>query len=229
MPSSANKTDRAYDRIVRMITFQELKPGSMVSEGTLMDVTGLGRTPVREALQRLALERMVEIHPRRGIVIPPVSVEVQLKLLELRRAVEELAVRMATHRATAEQRRAMLGLAADLERLEDTDDIHAFGELLKAIHDSVGAAAQNEYLQLAMMPLQGLSRRFWFANLKDRRAELRSGARLHAATLRAVACGDEAAAAAASLALNDYLTDFAYRTLRRGDAPAPSAALAPTA
>jgi len=209
-----NKSSQAYDQLQRMITFQELKPGTIVSESTLMEITGLGRTPVREALQKLAWERMVEIHPRRGAFIPLISVEVQLKLLELRRTVEELAVRMASHRATVAQKQSMLQLADGLEGLESTDDVLAYGERLKDIHELIVEAAQNEYLQLAMAPLQGLSRRFWFANIRDLSEELRNGTRLHAATLRAICHGDEEGAAAASLALNDYLTEFAYRTLR---------------
>jgi DNA-binding GntR family transcriptional regulator len=224
VPTTINKADQAYDKLERMITFQELEPGSMVSEGTLMELTGLGRSPVRDALQRLAWERMVEIHPRRGVIIPPISVEVQLKLLELRRSVEELAVRMASHRATQGQREAMLQLADELEGVGDTDDLRAYGQLLKRIHQLIVSAAQNEYLQLAMAPLQGLSRRFWFANLKDRAAELRAASQLHAATLRAIGGGNEQAAAAASLALNDYLSEFAYRTLRRVDEHLPSRA-----
>ena len=224
MPTTINKADQAYDKLERMITFQELEPGSMVSEGTLMELTGLGRSPVRDALQRLAWERMVEIHPRRGVIIPPISVEVQLKLLELRRSVEELAVRMASHRATPAQREAMLQLADELEGLGDTDDLRAYGRLLKRIHQLIVSAAQNEYLQLAMAPLQGLSRRFWFANLKDHAVELRAASQLHAATLRAIGGGNEQAAAAASLALNDYLSEFAYRTLRRVDEHLPSRA-----
>lgn len=217
MAISENKTNQAYAQLEEMITFQELEPGSMVSEAKLMEITGLGRTPVREALQRLAWDRMVEVHPRRGAFIPLISVEVQLKLLELRRSVEELAVRMASHRASTAQKQVMLQLAEELEQLQDTDDVHTYGKLLKKIHDIIVAAAQNEYLQLAMSPLQGLSRRFWFAHLRDKNAELRLGARLHAAVLRSICHGDEVAAVAASLELNDYLTEFAYRTLRRVD------------
>ena len=210
-----NKTDQAHDLLERMITFQELAPGSMISEVALMARTGMGRTPLREALQRLARDRMVEILPRRGAFVPPISVEVQLKLLELRRVVEELAVRMASHRATTAQKQTMLQIADELDAFQDSDDMAAFGEVLKRIHTLIVEAAQNEYLQLAMAPLQGLSRRFWFANLRDVHAELRVGSHLHAAVLRAICHGDEGAAAAASLALNDYLTEFAYRSLRR--------------
>lgn len=228
MRPTTNKADQAYDRIVSMITFQELKPGSMVSEGMLMEATGLGRTPVREALQRLALERMVEIHPRRGNIIPQISVEVQLKLLELRRSVEELAVRMAARRATPAQQATLAALADQLEAPDVSDDMHGYGALLKRIHESIVQSAQNEYLRLAMAPLQGLSRRFWFANLVDPVAEMRLAARLHAATLRAIGRGDEPGASAASLAVNDYLTEFAYRTLRIDDRAARAEPLAAT-
>lgn len=71
-----------------------------------------------------------------------------------------------------------------------------------------------DYLQLSMAPLQGLSRRFWFANINDPDVELRRASTLHRTTLLAVAAGDEEAAVTASLALNDYLTEFTYKTLR---------------
>ena len=83
-----NKSDVAYDLLEQLITFRELEPGTMVSESQLMKQTELGRTPIREALQKLAAEKMVEIHPRKGILIPLMSVEVQLKLLEVRRTLE---------------------------------------------------------------------------------------------------------------------------------------------
>jgi DNA-binding GntR family transcriptional regulator len=208
-----NKAQQAYDLLEPMITFQELPPGTMVSESILMNLTGLGRTPVREALQRLARERMVEIHPNRGVFVPPIAVETQLKLLELRRPVEELAVRLAAQRATNTQRTSMLELAHRFEQF-DSDDVKRFGRHLKQAHEMTVTAAGNEYLQLAMAPLQGLSRRFWFAHLKDPKNDLRRAADLHGDILRAICAGNEADASAASLKLNDYLIDFAYNTLR---------------
>jgi DNA-binding GntR family transcriptional regulator len=214
MTNDISKADHAYDLLERMITFQELKPGSMVSEGTLMELTALGRHPVRSALQRLSWERMVEVHPRRGIIVPPISVEVQFKLLAVRRTVEELAVKWACLRATPVQKQAMSALSVELERLTGAGDMIAFGGQLKQVHKIIVEAAQNEYLQLSMAPLQGLSRRFWFANINDPDVELRRASALHRTTLLAVAAGDEEAAVTASLALNDYLTEFTYKTLR---------------
>jgi DNA-binding GntR family transcriptional regulator len=213
MTERSNKSDQAYEALESMITFQELAPGSLLSEAILMERTGLGRTPVREALLRLAHQGMVEVHPNRGVRVAEISVESQLQLLEVRRTLEGLAVRLATSRATPGQRETMIEVAGVLERFEG-DDIRAFAPLLKRSHGLVAAAAHNSYLLLAMGPLQGLSRRFWFAHLRDVAAELRRGADRHCAILRAVLSEDADAAAAASLQLNDYLTEFAYGVLR---------------
>ena len=195
-----------------MITFQDLLPGRRVSETMLAKLTGLSRTPVREALQRLAREGMVEIHPKRGILIAPLSIEHQLHLLEIRRTLEEFAVRLAVRRSGPAERNAMLELAETLEAFTG-EDHRAFGPLLRRSHRLIATAAQNPYLPVAMAPLQGLSRRFWFANLRDVAADLRDGADGHVAVLRAVHAQDLDAAAEASLALNDYLVAFAHRTL----------------
>lgn len=216
-----NKSEQAYVLLEEWITFQELPPGMMLSETILMEQTGFGRTPIREALQRLARDRMVEIHPNRGTFVAFTSVEAQLKLLELRRTMEEFAVRLATHRANDQQKAAMLEMAADLESARDRD-ARSFAPLLKHTHELIVAAAGNEFLSVAMTPLQGLSRRFWFAHLRDAAQEIHKAAELHAGILRAIASGDENAATTASLRLNDYLVEFAYRTLHDRALPRPS-------
>ncbi|MBE95686.1 GntR family transcriptional regulator [Marinobacter sp.] len=210
-----NKSDVAYNLLEQLITFRELEPGTMVSESQLMKQTELGRTPIREALQKLAAEKMVEIHPRKGILIPLMSVEVQLKLLEVRRTLEEQAVRFAAHRSTVAQKEAMLQLAEQL--LDETlyGNPKRYGETLKKVHRAVADSTQNEYLTMAILPLQGLSRRFWFAHIQSFNREFGIAGKLHAATLKAICHGDESKAAEASLAVNDYLTEFAYHTIRR--------------
>jgi len=210
-----NKSDVAYDLLEQLITFRELEPGTMVSESQLMKQTELGRTPIREALQKLAAEKMVEIHPRKGILIPLMSVEVQLKLLEVRRTLEEQAVRFAAHRSSVTQKEAMLQLAEQL--LDETlyGNPKRYGETLKKVHRAVADSTQNEYLTMAILPLQGLSRRFWFAHIQSFSREFGIAGKLHAATLKAICHGDESKAAEASLAVNDYLTEFAYHTIRR--------------
>lgn len=211
--NSVNKTEVAYSKLEKMIIFRELEPGSMVSEKQLAEELELGRTPVREALQRLAYECMVEIHPRRGIQIPSISVESQLKILEVRRDIEALCVNYAASRASVEEKQQMLMLAEQLEACAENKDDLLYASLLKEIHTLLVKAACNEYLQLAMAPLQGLSRRFWFA-FKNQDSDLVEASSLHAAVLRAVSHTDAEEAVAASHRLNDYLTDVAYRTIK---------------
>lgn len=207
-----NKSLQAYEAIEHLIMFEQLAPGTLVSEAMLMEKTGFGRTPVREALQRLARERMVEIHPSRGVLVPPASIESQLSLLELRRGLEDMAVSLAAQRAQPRQRDEMLSVCADLEQ-RGSMTLEEFAVFLKHMHELIVEAAHNEYLTAAMAPLQGLSRRFWFANVQDPDAEIATARRLHTCIMRAISSGDEAAAIAASRQLNDYLVEFAYGTL----------------
>ena len=172
----------------------------------------MGRTPVRDALQRLAIEKLVEIHPRRGILIPSLSVEVQLKLLEVRRHLEVLVVQLAAHRASFEQKKQILNL---LDEELDISDREAFNSWLSRVHHIVLDSANNEYLTVAMLPLQGLSRRFWFAHMKDVEQTQREARQYHSNILKAICNSDQSEAEKCSIALNDYLSDFSYQTLRK--------------
>lgn len=205
------KAAQAYREIERLIVFQEIPPGSLASESMLMDKTGLGRTPVREALQQLARNRMVEIHPNKGVLIPPTSVEAQLRMLELRRVLEALAVRLACHRATDAIRQQMTDMVDLLA--QDAFTLGAYAETVKDTHDLIVAGAGNDYLADAMAPLQGLSRRFWFTHIVDEQAEITAGSKLHTDILQAILERDPDTAEAASHALNDYLVDFTYSAL----------------
>lgn len=208
---SNNKSELAYSLIENMITFQYLKPGSMVSEKQLSESLNLGRTPIREALQKLAHECMVEILPRKGILIPPISVEVQLKLLEVRKGVKEVCVRLAAARASSLQRQQLKNLAERLAECGQHQDDARFILLLKESHQLLVKAANNDFIQIAMAPLQGLSRRFWFAH-KNGESDFLEAAYCHAAILRAVSQSDVQAAVMASHKLDDYLMDMAYRS-----------------
>ena len=83
-------TERAYRALEEAIVTLALQPGEVVSEAQLSARLGIGRTPIREALQRLARERLVRILPRRGIVVAVVDVREQLRLLEVRREIERM-------------------------------------------------------------------------------------------------------------------------------------------
>lgn len=207
-----NQSEQAVVALQRLIEQGELRPGAMVSERGLMEATGLGRTPVREAIQRLALSRMLRIHPNKGIEIPAISVEDQLSGLEVRRAVEILAVELACQRVTGTDIEAIAALKA---RLAGGFDLRGYSETVRETHALIIQAAHNPYLEALMVPLQTLSRRFWIMHVRDEQAEIAHGKRLHQDILTAILARDAAVAAAASLALNSYLVDFALSVVAR--------------
>ena len=92
----------AYRALERMIVTLELAPGSVATEGALIERLGLGRTPVREAIQRLAWEGLLEVRPRAGIAIAPLHAGDWLRVLDARRGVEVVLARSAARFVTRE-------------------------------------------------------------------------------------------------------------------------------
>ncbi|HEU0222498.1 MAG TPA: GntR family transcriptional regulator [Paracoccaceae bacterium] len=188
-----SQTHQAYTEIERRIVSLELAPGQLVSENRLADALGLGRTPVREALKDLAREGLVVILPKRGIVVADIDVARQLRLLELRRAVEGFVAEAAARRATPEERATFARLAEAMAAVEAAEDGEAFLELDAEFNRLILTAARNEYATAAMKLTQGLSRRFWFAHYR-RADNLQETIRLHAQIARAIADRDPARA-----------------------------------
>lgn len=207
-----NKTEQALAKLQRLFENGDLRPGSMVSESVLANMTGFGRTPIREAVQRLALSHMIRIHASKGIEIPPISVEDQLNGLEVRRALEVLCVTLACQRATEAQLAEMRALAATL----DCDfSLEGYGETVRETHRMIIEAAHNPYLGAHMQPLHALSRRFWLVHVRDEKREIETGSALHRRILEAIADRDIESAVAASQGLNDYLIEFATEIVTR--------------
>lgn len=205
-------SDLAYRQIEELIVTLALEPGTVLSEAGLSDRLGIGRTPVREALQRLAMEGLVVVLPRRGVVVSEINLTRQLDLIEVRRELERLIARRAARRASAAERAAFRQLADDFARAAaDNDDI-AFMRHDKAFNAMTLSACRNEYAARAMTLMQGLSRRFWYQHYRQA-LDLPLCARLHAEVARAIADGDSDAAARASDGLIDYIEAFARATI----------------
>jgi DNA-binding GntR family transcriptional regulator len=205
-------TDLAYQQLEEEITTLRIPPGAIVSEALLSKRFRVGRTPVREALQRLAREGLVVIMPRRGVVVSEIDVAAQLRLLEVRRELERLMVRGAAQRASNTQCKRFQEIASGMEQAATRTDDLAFMQLDREFNLLLLEACGNEFGAATLGLLHGLSRRFWYAHYR-RAADLPRTARLHAAVARAVAGEDERAAAAASDELIDYIQEFTRRTI----------------
>lgn len=205
-------TDLAYAHLEEMIVTLRLRPGAAVSEAELSEATGIGRTPIREALQRLAREKLVNILPRRGIVVSEINVGTQLRLLEVRRELERLIARSAARRATDDERARFGELAKLFEKSARSDDDVAFMRTDRAFNELCSAAAHNEFAASAMSLMHSLSRRFWYLHYKQA-ADMPLTAKLHADIANAIAAGDEEAAARASDRLLDAIEKFTRDTV----------------
>jgi DNA-binding GntR family transcriptional regulator len=205
-------TDRAYRELEEQIVTLRIPPGTVVSAALLSKMLGIGRTPIREAIQRLARERLMVVMPRRGIVVSDVNVETQLRLLEVRRELERLLARSAARRAAPAERARFDAIGEAMKKAGRKNADTTFMRLDREFNLLILASARNEFAAGAMMLMHGLSRRFWYIHYKQV-ADLPLTARLHADIARAIARGEQEAAAAASGRLMDYIEDFTRATL----------------
>jgi DNA-binding GntR family transcriptional regulator len=172
---------------------------------------GVSRTPVGEALQRLAREGLVTILPRRGIVVTEISVTEQLRLLEFRREIANFIARIGARRANAAERQALRAVAKGFLEAAAKQDGAGLMAADKDFHDLFASCAHNHYAATAMGPLDALSRRFFYVHRVMGNSD--DPAKLHAAIATAIADGDPEAAEAATNAMADYLEEFTRSTL----------------
>jgi DNA-binding GntR family transcriptional regulator len=205
-------TDKAYAQIEELIVTLQLPPGTVLSELVLADRLGIGRTPIREALQRLSRDGLVNILPRRGVLVSDIDLRSQLRLLEVRRELERLMARGAAERASEEERTRFSAIASGMYRASENEDDISFMRLDQQFNTLVSLAARNEFASRSMGLMHGLSRRFWYQHYKEA-ADLPLCARLHAAVAEAIAGREPDKAAEASDRLIDYIESFARSTL----------------
>ena len=205
-------TEIAYAHLEEMIVTLKLPPGAAVSEAELSQRLGIGRTPIREALQRLARERLVVILPRRGNIVSEINVKSQLRLLEVRRELERLVARSAARRATPKERGRFHELARLFEKSAKVNDDVTFMRTDREFNELCIAATRNEFAAGAMSLMHSLSRRFWYIHYKQA-ADMPLTAKLHADIARAIAAEDEDGAAKATDRLLDVIEKFTRDTV----------------
>lgn len=204
--------EQVYGHLESMIVTLELPPGTLLSELAISKQFGMSRTPVGEALQRLAREGLVTILPRRGFVVTEISATEQLRLLELRREITRFVARMGAKRATIQEREALRAVAHEFLRTAKARDEAGITAADKRFHDLFAASAHNNFAAMALEPLDSLSRRFSHAH-KMMRDDGAKSAQLHAAIALAIADGESKKAEQASDALANYLDEFVRWTL----------------
>ena len=181
-------SERAYQLIKEKIITLELSPSSLINEQTLMEELELGRTPIREALQRLSAEGLVIVVPRRGMFVASINITDLQKVFEVRLPLEGLCARLAAQRITEEQITQMEAIFQNLEQVQSADS-----EVLIAIderfHHLLYEAAGNEFLAEALDRLYAPSLRLWHLVL-DQLSDVRGAIEQHEEVAEALKAGD---------------------------------------
>lgn len=177
---------QAYALLEDLLVTLKLVPGALVSEGDLIRMTGIGRTPVREAIQRLAHQELLEVIPRKGLLVAPVSQSDMLHILETRKPLERLIVHRAALNAHDDQRSGLAAIARELATTHDR--LERFLELDQQLALLLDACADNPFASGALAPLRSHSRRFWYFHRQ--RLQLAEAVAAHAQLARLAARRD---------------------------------------
>jgi DNA-binding GntR family transcriptional regulator len=186
--SARSQGERAYLLIRDQIITLKLAPGSVIEEASLRQELGLGRTPIREALQRLAHENLVTFVPHRGTFVCDINLTDLHRLTEVRVELEGYAARLAATRAAASDRAVMAALMSELDGIDEAD-VHNLMRLDQQIHRQIYQATRNTFLQAMLEESFNLSLRIWFLGL-DRGVRLKEAVEEHRQLLDAIVSRD---------------------------------------
>jgi DNA-binding GntR family transcriptional regulator len=203
------QSEAAYLRIRDRIVSLDMQPGSVVQESRLREELEIGRTPIREALQRLALENLVKSVPHRGTFVTDVNITDLARITEVRVVLEAHAARLAAERIMPADRLGIQGLLDVLEA-GGASDQRELMRLDQRIHRQIYRAAQNSFLENTLERYLNLSLRLWYL-VVDKEVRLREAVVEHVELLRAVLAGD---GPKAEVSMRRHVTGF-EREIRR--------------
>jgi len=207
--SSASK---AYRELERLIVTLELAPASSITEGALIERIGLGRTPVREAIQRLAWEGLISVKPRAGLEIAPLDPADWPRVLETRRGPEMILARSAARLLTEPFAERFQSAAFAMHDAVLDKNLPGFLEADKLLDDLLGEISDNRFAARLAAPLQTHSRRFWYRYRTPK--GLAESAAGHVAVIQAILARDAVSAGNEAGKLIDLLTRNATAATR---------------
>jgi len=181
--------DRAYVELRDRIVTLRIPPGAPIDEDELGRELEMGRTPVREAIKRLALENLVTVFPRRGTFASEINITDLAHISDVRTQLEGHAAYRAAERITEAQRGELELLLEELSASKGSDDVEALMSLDAEVHRFVYRCAGNPYLEETLGRYFNLSLRIWHLVI-DRLPHLFTRVHEHEDLLRAIAAGE---------------------------------------
>jgi DNA-binding GntR family transcriptional regulator len=160
-----SQNEMAYARLKEGVTTLAYKPGVYLNTANLMDELALGRTPINHALHRLSNEGLVQIIPRKGVMVAPLSIDSALELIDVRLANESLCARLATARITETDLIHLNRLAEQFDSAVGRHDIEQVIHCDRLFHEQIALAARNQILTEILKVLHARTQRFWTISL----------------------------------------------------------------
>jgi DNA-binding GntR family transcriptional regulator len=196
--------DRAYEELRDRIVTLQIPPGAPIDELTLGEELEMGRTPVREAIKRLALENLVTVFPRRGTFASDINITDLAHVADVRSQLEAHAAYRAAQRITDAQREELDELLDELRHSRGTDDVEQLMALDARVHRFIYRCTGNPFLEQTLDRYFNLSLRIWHLVL-DRLPHLFARVHEHDELLRAIDAGD---AKRARRIVSEHITTF---------------------
>jgi DNA-binding GntR family transcriptional regulator len=202
-----NLFDLAYERIEDLIVNCALKPGRFLAIQDLQEMTGFSRTPVHQAVSRLAADTLILVRPRHGVQIAPIDLARERLLLRLRRDLERFVIQLAAERSGPSHRNQMLHLERLMRERRGTMDLTEFNVFDRRLDQLILTAAGEPFLEHTLRPLHTIFRRIGWIFHTEIEADPNLAATIdsHLAVLDAVANRHVERAVAASDALMDFV------------------------
>lgn len=160
--SHASLTEKAYQTLAHKIVTLDLEPGSVLTESRLMHELKIGRTPIREAIQRLIAEGLVTHLHHRGMLVADIRAADVAQIYEFRTQIESSAARLAATRMTAPQLQELQRIHAEMDRSADDADTETFIAQDRRFHELLARGADNHYLETVLLNVYNLHLRLWY-------------------------------------------------------------------
>jgi DNA-binding GntR family transcriptional regulator len=183
------KVERAYEELKRMITTLSLEPGTHIDERELMATLGIGRTPLREAILRLAHERLIIHTPRRGAWVSDLSITDLQQMLEARTMIDTLIARRAAERATVSDIQRLEAMLTTAHHAVEANNSADLVELDFRFHAGIAQCCGNTYFAAFSEQVNSAMLRYWHLSSRNSQT-IPTWEGNHRILLQAIASGD---------------------------------------
>ncbi len=210
-PPRKSLLEQAYQDLKLRIITCRYRPGEVLSETAISLDLQIGRTPVHQAIHRLAADGLVSILPRKGVMVRPVSMDEALEIIEVRLVTECCCARLAAMRAEHADLQRLEGILKSSAKMTETRSVERMMLLDREFHDVLARAAKNTVLAEVLRNLHERSLRFWFISLQHQEHHLKVLAQ-HRAIVAALRSRNPDAAEAA---MREHIHAFQANVTRR--------------